>query len=58
MRVTVKHECPRGLPPINADPAMLRQALLNLALNACQAMPDGGTLQSPAARRRARPGGD
>jgi signal transduction histidine kinase len=24
---------------------MLRQALLNLALNGCQAMPDGGTLR-------------
>ena len=45
MRVTVKHECPADLPPINADPGMLRQALLNLALNACQAMPDGGTLR-------------
>jgi signal transduction histidine kinase len=45
MKVTVKHECPQGLPPINADPAMLRQALLNLALNGCQAMPDGGTLR-------------
>ena len=33
---------------------MLRQALLNLALNACQAMPNGGTLQARrAARRRA-----
>ena len=30
---------------INADQAMLRQALLNLALNACQAMSDGGTLR-------------
>ncbi|HYT73354.1 MAG TPA: ATP-binding protein, partial [Vicinamibacterales bacterium] len=45
MRVTVKAECPREVPEVNADPAMLRQALLNLALNACQAMPDGGTLR-------------
>jgi len=45
LKVTVKHECPPGLPAINADPAMLRQALLNLALNGCQAMPDGGTLR-------------
>ena len=29
---------------VNGDPAMLRQAFLNLALNACQAMPSGGTL--------------
>lgn len=44
-RVAVKYECPRDLPEIKADPAMLRQALLNLALNACQAMPNGGTLK-------------
>ena len=44
-RITLKHECPRDLPEINADPAMIRQALLNLALNGCQAMPDGGTLR-------------
>jgi signal transduction histidine kinase len=30
---------------VNGDPAMLRQAILNLALNACQAMPNGGTLR-------------
>ena len=40
-----RSECPATLPEINADPGMLRQALLNLALNACQAMPDGGTLK-------------
>ena len=33
-----------GAPDVNGDPAMLRQAFLNLALNACQAMPNGGTL--------------
>jgi signal transduction histidine kinase len=32
-------------PDVNADPVMLRQAFLNLALNACQAMPNGGTLR-------------
>jgi len=34
-----------GATEVNADPAMLRQAFLNLALNACQAMPTGGTLR-------------
>ena len=38
-------ECPASLPEINADPGMLQQAVLNLALNACQAMPNGGTLK-------------
>jgi signal transduction histidine kinase len=37
-------EC-NGAPDVNGDPSMLRQAFLNLALNACQAMPNGGTLR-------------
>jgi signal transduction histidine kinase len=37
-------ECDNA-PEVNADPAMLRQAFVNLALNACQAMPEGGTLR-------------
>jgi signal transduction histidine kinase len=34
-----------NVPDVNGDPAMLRQAFLNLAQNACQAMPNGGTLR-------------
>ena len=53
--VTMRSECPDDLPDINADPGMLQQALLNLALNACQAMPNGGTLRlacRPTSRHR------
>ena len=44
-RVAVRVDCSPALPEINADPGMLKQAILNLALNACQAMSDGGTLK-------------
>jgi len=40
---------------VNGDEAMLRQAFLNLAINACQAMPNGGSLRlacAPASRGR------
>ena len=53
--IMLKTECGEDLPEINADPGMLQQALLNLALNACQAMPNGGSLRlacRPAPRRR------
>jgi len=34
-----------GLGPVVADHELLHQAFLNIALNACQAMPDGGTFR-------------
>jgi signal transduction histidine kinase len=43
--VEVQVECPPEVPMLRADPAMLQQALQNLALNACQAMPNGGRLR-------------
>ncbi len=47
--VEVKVQCPADLPDVSADQTLLEQAFLNLALNACQAMPDGGTLRISAA---------
>ena len=43
--IAIKTECPPSVPEINGDPGMLQQALLNLTINACHAMPDGGTLR-------------
>lgn len=44
-RVTVEASTADQAIEVDADPAMLRQALLNLAMNALQAMPHGGTLR-------------
>ena len=41
-------------PDVNGDPAMLRQAFLNLSQNACHAMPGGGTLRIRAEPARGR----
>ena len=40
----VRHLSPR-LPQITADPSQLQQVLVNLIVNAIQAMPSGGTLK-------------
>ena len=46
--VDVRLDVPADLPPVQADPSLLQQAFLNLMLNACQAMPQGGRLRISA----------
>lgn len=46
--VRVALDEPAGLRPIMADEELLHQAFLNIALNGCQAMPDGGVLRIAA----------
>jgi signal transduction histidine kinase len=52
-RVQLTVDCDAA-PDVNGDPAMLRQAFLNLALNAVQAMPNGGTLRIRCESARGR----
>lgn len=42
--VELRRELSPSLPEISADPAQLSQILINLVVNAMQAMPDGGCL--------------
>lgn len=52
-RVRIARSFAPDLPPVQADANLIRQALLNLVLNAIQAMPDGGRLD---VRTEAAPG--
>jgi signal transduction histidine kinase len=45
-------ELPAGLPPVRADRAQLELVLLNLAINARDAMPHGGALSIAAGEQR------
>ena len=44
-------EQPDLLPPARVDRALLQQALMNLVLNACEAMPQGGRLEITLRRK-------
>jgi signal transduction histidine kinase len=56
-RVEIAMNLLEGLPPVRADAQQLRQVFLNLAINAFDAMPQGGRLQiSTGIRRSTRRG--
>jgi signal transduction histidine kinase len=48
--IEIKSYLPGDLPPVQLNKDLFRQALLNLMLNAQQAMPEGGELTIQAAR--------
>jgi PAS domain S-box-containing protein len=43
-RIAIRTKAPAGVGHVRGDPGQLRQVILNLALNARDAMPDSGTL--------------
>ncbi|MFG1396174.1 response regulator [Roseixanthobacter pseudopolyaromaticivorans] len=51
-RIKVTAAAPEDLPPAHADANQLEMAILNLAVNARDAMPDGGTLTISAQAER------
>ena len=55
-QIRVVVEAGDDLPPAKADPNQLEMAILNLAVNARDAMPDGGVLRISASREAVRPG--
>jgi signal transduction histidine kinase len=52
--VELRKETPPALPPVEGDPEMLKQLLLNLVINAIQAMPEGGEVVVSAASREGK----
>ena len=51
-RVELVTELDGGLPPVAVDPDQVRRLLVNLAVNARDAMPEGGVLRIATRRRR------
>jgi signal transduction histidine kinase len=50
-RIRVSARIPKGLPAARIDPDSLKQVVMALAMNACRAMPGGGSLTLRAARQ-------
>ncbi|MEM9439606.1 MAG: ATP-binding protein [Pseudomonadota bacterium] len=48
-RIRTSLDVAQTLPPVRVDPAMLQDAMLNLVINARDAMPEGGSLTIAAA---------
>ena len=43
-RITIHRQYHEDLPPLQLDEEQIRQVILNLLINCCEAMPDGGTI--------------
>ena len=48
--IDLRFEVPASMPTVRADPTCVEQIILTLAVNARDAMPDGGNLPSPRSR--------